>query len=73
MENTPCFVFDQTREGSIRNKRLNDLISSEWAYFWLFKIAYLYKNRIEKIIHKKIENTYELNTADLNIDIHSIN
>lgn len=34
------FQLDQTRVGSARYNKLNDLISSEWTYFWLFKIAY---------------------------------
>ncbi|KAJ9146199.1 hypothetical protein P3X46_028495 [Hevea brasiliensis] len=32
--------LDHTTAGSPRSKKLNDLISSEWTYFWLFKIAY---------------------------------
>ncbi|KAF2306835.1 hypothetical protein GH714_021874 [Hevea brasiliensis] len=32
--------LDHTKAGSPRSKKLNDLISSEWTYFWLFKIAY---------------------------------
>uniref|UniRef100_A0A2C9U2G8 Uncharacterized protein n=1 Tax=Manihot esculenta TaxID=3983 RepID=A0A2C9U2G8_MANES len=32
--------LDHARAGSPRYKKLNDLLSSEWTYFWLFKIAY---------------------------------
>ncbi|KAJ9166740.1 hypothetical protein P3X46_021446 [Hevea brasiliensis] len=32
--------LDHTSAGSPRNKKLNNLLSSEWTYFWLFKIAY---------------------------------
>ncbi|XVF39166.1 hypothetical protein PTKIN_Ptkin01aG0013500 [Pterospermum kingtungense] len=32
--------LDQTRSGTPKYEKLSDLVSSEWAYFWLFKAAY---------------------------------
>ncbi|XVE95604.1 hypothetical protein REPUB_Repub02eG0113000 [Reevesia pubescens] len=32
--------LDHTRSGTPKHEKLSDLISNEWAYFWLFKAAY---------------------------------
>ncbi|WCJ43447.1 hypothetical protein M5689_024183 [Euphorbia peplus] len=32
--------LDETRSNSPSRKKLNDLISAEWTYYWLFKAAY---------------------------------
>ncbi|KAG8496985.1 hypothetical protein CXB51_008218 [Gossypium anomalum] len=32
--------LDHTRSGTPKYEKLSDLISDEWAYFWLFKAAY---------------------------------
>ncbi|EOY16530.1 Uncharacterized protein TCM_035327 [Theobroma cacao] len=32
--------LDHTRSGTPKYKKLSDVISDEWAYFWLFKAAY---------------------------------
>ncbi|KDP43074.1 hypothetical protein JCGZ_25260 [Jatropha curcas] len=32
--------LDQTQQGTTRYNKLNSLISSDWTYFWLFKIVY---------------------------------
>lgn len=34
------FKLDETQEGSPRNKRISDVLTTEWAYFLLFKITY---------------------------------